>query len=207
MSDATKFTIHRIEFPTPLAHTESYILKNLSLPLLNQNFFTADIYALKKRLHQLPWIYAVTILRTWPNSLSIHIQEQEPIARLPGNKLLNKELEIFAVPAATIPQYLPEFIGPAGQLKAMWQNYQTIETILKPLDLHVVYFELSERQSWRLKLNNGLKIVLGHLDGFDHLNRFAGVYNQVITPQNLGMIDYIDLRYSNGMVVRPQQSQ
>lgn len=207
MSDTKKFMIHRIEFTAPLAHTDVHILRETSSSFLNQNFFTTDIFTLKRRLHQLPWIYAVTILRSWPNSLFIQIKEQEAIARLPGNQLLNKELEIFTVPAETVPQYLPEFRGPAGQLKVMWQNYQRIETILRPLGLHVVYFELSERQSWRLKLNNGLKIVLGHLDGFDRLSRFVGVYNQIITPQNLGMIDSIDLRYSNGMAVHSQQSQ
>lgn len=204
-NDSTKFSIHRIEFTTPVGHVNSNIVQKISLPFIHQNFFSTNIFVLKKRLGQLPWVHEVTILRIWPDSLSIHIKEQEAIARLPNNKLLNKELEIFTVPAATVPQYLPEFSGPAGQLKVMWQNYQTIETILRPLRLHVVYFELSERQSFWLKLNNNLKLVLGRLDGYDHLKRFVGVYNQIITPQNIGMVDYIDLRYPSGMAIHSQQ--
>lgn len=205
INDTTEFAIHRIEFTTPLAHINASTVRKVSLPFTKQNFFAVNIFELKKRLSKLPWIHDVTVLRVWPNALSICIKEQEAIARLPKNKLLNKELEIFTVPVSTIPQYLPEFSGPAGQLKVMWQNYQTIEAILRPLGLHVVYFELSERQSWRLKLNNDLKLVLGRLDGFDHLRRLVEVYNQIITPQNLGMIDYIDLRYPNGMAVHSQQ--
>jgi cell division protein FtsQ len=205
INNTTKFSIHRIEFTTSPIHIDAATLRKMSLPFIQQNFFTANIFELKKHLKKLPWIHDVTILRAWPDGLSIRIKEQEAIARLPKNKLLNKELEIFTVPASTMPQYLPEFNGPAGQLRVMWQNYQTIEAILKPLGLHVVYFELSERQSWRLKLNNNLNLVLGRLDGFDRLKRLTGVYNQIITPQNIGMIDYIDLRYPNGMAIHSQQ--
>lgn len=204
LNDTTTFAVHRIEFSSPLVHIDSNTLKKIRLPFMQQHFFTVNIFDLKQRISQLPWVYAVTVLRLWPNGLLVHIKEQEAIARLSNNKLLNKDIETFTVPAATVPQYLPEFKAPAGQLKVMWQNYQKIETILKPLGLHVVYFELSERQSWRLKLNNGLKITLGRSDGFDHLSRFVAVYNQIITPQNLGIIDYIDLRYPNGVAVHPQ---
>jgi cell division septal protein FtsQ len=205
IDDTEKFGIHRLEFTAPLVRANSNMVKKISLSFTKQNFFTVNIFELKKRLSQLPWVHEVTILRTWPNGLSIHIKEQEAIARLPNNHLLNQQLEIFTVPIQTMPQYLPEFNGPAGQLKVMWQNYQAIEAILKPLGLHVIYFELSERQSWRLTLNNHLKLVLGRSSGLDHLKRFVEIYNQIITPQNMGMIDCIDLRYPNGVAVHTQQ--
>ena len=205
MNDPTKFTIRQIEFTTPTIHLNSNVLKKISLPFIKQNFFRVNIFALKKRLDALPWVYETTVLRSWPNGLAIRIKEQEAVARLPKNKLLNKQLEVFSVPPATVPTGLPEFNGPAGQLPVMWQNYRAIEAILNPIKLHVVYFELSERQSWRLRLDNGLKLILGRQDGLDHLRRFVDVYYQIMTPQNIGIIDSIDLRYSNGMSVHSQQ--
>lgn len=204
MNDSKKFAIHQIEFINPLVHIDTGMVKKISLPFTEQNFFKVNIFELKRRLSRLPWVYQVTVLRTWPNSLSVRVKEQEPIARLPDNRLLNKHLEVFTVPVATLPSSLPEFKGPAGQLNIIWQNYLAVEKVLKPIGLHVVYFELSERQSWRLKLNNGLMLILGRSDGIDRLSRFVGVYHQILASHNLGTIDYIDLRYSTGMAVAPR---
>lgn len=202
MTDVTRFTIHRVQFIAPVKHLHTEDLRKMSLPFTGENFFAVDIRALKERLSQLPWVYHVRVSRVWPDRLSVHIKEQTPIARWQGNQLINKDLNIFTVPFSTLPKNLPEFKGTTGQLRLMWQNYQAIEKILLPVGLHTIYVELSNRRSWRLKLDNGLTLILGRSDGLDHLKRFVEVYNQVITSQNIETIDYIDLRYTNGMAVK-----
>lgn len=206
LNDPKKFMIHEIEFVNPSIHIDNNKLRKISLPFIGSNFFKINIFELKKQLSHLPWVYQVTVLRSWPSSLSIHIKEQEPIAQLSETKLLNKNLEIFTVPPSTIPNFLPQFKGSTGQLPTMWQNYQTIEKILQPVQLHVVYLEISERQSLRIRLNNGLLIILGRADGFDHLTRFVEVYRQILAFHPLETISYIDLRYSNGMALALQSN-
>lgn len=201
MNDPEKFLIQRIEFAHPPIHVRASTLQAMSLSFVGESFFSVNINALKERLGRLPWVAQVTVLRVWPNALSVSIKEQVAVARLQGNQLLNQKMKVFSVPASTIPKNLPEFKGSTGQLELMWQNYRAIEKLLQPIGLHVVYLELSSRQAWRLRLDNGLTLILGRLDGLDHLSRFVGVYNQVLSAQNLSAVDYIDLRYSNGMAV------
>jgi cell division protein FtsQ len=205
VNDSKKFVVHEVVFVSPLIHVDSNKLRKISLPFIGGSFFKTNIFELKKRLSHLPWVSQVTVLRIWPNGLSVCIKEQEAVAQLSEDSLLNKNLEIFTVPQESVPAYLPKFKGPAGQLQVMWQNYKAIERILRPIGLHVVYLEVSERQSWRLKLNNGLTLIIGRAEGLDHLSRFVGVYRQIVASHNLGSIDYIDLRYSNGMALSPPQ--
>lgn len=205
MTDEQRFTIHKIEFIAPVKHIHVEDLQYISLPFAGKSFFSADIANLKKRLAHLPWVYQVSVSRVWPDRLSVRIKEQIPVARWRGNQLINRDLNIFSVPYGTLPKNLPEFKGSAGQVRFIWQNYQSIEKILLPIGLHATYVELSNRQSWRLILDNGLTLILGRSDGLDHLKRFVEVYNQVLAAQSTTAIDYIDLRYTNGMAIKPHQ--
>lgn len=207
VNNVDKFTIHRVEFATPLKHIQTNTLRQLSLPFTGENFFTANIFALKERLNHLPWVNQVTVSRVWPDKLLVRIKEQVPIARWQGNKWINSDLNLFTVTPSTAPQNLPEFKGQAGQLRLIWQNYQAVEKLLQPIALHAIYVELSNRQSWRIKLNNGLTLILGRSDGLEHLKRFVAVYNQLLAVQNPHAIDYIDLRYSNGMALHPYEPE
>jgi cell division protein FtsQ len=207
VNNVEKFTIHRVEFVTPLKHIQSATLRQVSFPFTGENFFTANIFALKERLSHLPWVNQVTVSRVWPDTLSVRIKEQVPIARWQGNQWINTDLNFFKVAPFSAPQNLPEFKGQAGQLHLIWQNYQAIEKLLQPIKLHAVSVELSDRQSWRVKLNNGLILILGRSDGLDHLKRFVGVYHQLLAVQNPLAIDYIDLRYSNGMALHPHEPE
>lgn len=205
MANEQKFTIHKIHFIAPVKHIRVEDLQYISLPFAGKNFFSADIASLKKRLNHLPWVYQVSVSRVWPDRLSVQIKEQVPVARWRGNQLINQDLDIFSVPYGTLPKNLPEFKGSTGQVRVIWQNYQSIEKILLPIGLHAAFVELSNRQSWQLTLDNGLTLILGRSDGLDHLKRFVEVYNQVLATNSMGAIDYIDLRYSNGMAVKPHK--
>lgn len=204
ISDKQRFSIRHIEWVTPSVHISLETREKIISPWLDKNFFTANIVALKQRLNTLPWVHEVVVSRTWPDGLSVYLREQTPIARLTDNQLLNSEFEIFTVPYETLPKNLPQLRGPIGQLPIMWQNYQSISAILQPIGLSVAYLELSDRQILKLKLTNGLTLILDRLEGLDHLSRFVRVYHQLMTPQTIAMIDYIDLRYTNGMAVHAQ---
>ena len=87
----------------------------------------------------------------------------------------------------------------------MASGYAEFSTLLAPLGLRPRQVILSERRAWQLKLDSGLVVQLGRdlpKDGVhERLERFVEAY-----PRALGQIkrrlDYVDLRYPNGFVLR-----
>ena len=73
--------------------------------------------------------------------------------------------------------------------------------LLKANDLTIDSLTLDERRAWHLSLNNQVRLVLGRQSAMDRLQRFIRFYPAVLAGK-AKVIDEIDLRYTNGFVVR-----
>lgn len=205
LSDPLEFPVKSVKIQASCEHVDRETLRAQILPYVSQGFIRLNTAALEKQLLTFPWLAKVEISRIWPNTVVIKITEQEAIARWGDQNLLNAKGEVFTPPPNTIPTNLPLLSGPADQIANMWKNYEDITQILKPLNLSVYKFDMDERLSLALELQNGTRILLGKTDPLPRLQRFAKVYPKVFTSPT-AQAEYIDLRYENGLSIKWRDS-
>lgn len=182
-------------------HVNHQVLQEALKPLVQQGFFMVDVDLIKDRLLQLPWVEDVVVRRIWPDRVEVNIVERNPVARWGGTSLLSASGEIFYPPMNTYPTLLPQFIGPDGKHILMMQYYYEMNRTLSPLHARIAYLELTPYLSWTVTLDNGIKLRIGHKDTLTRLAHFVKVYPKIIGGHADG-VDYVDLRYSNGVAIR-----
>ncbi len=188
------------------SHVDRQALQEQVLPYTEKGFFGADIYALKYQLEQLPWVAKVQVSRLWPDTLILQVYEQQPVAYWNQGTFISADGDLFAVRANTLTAHLPELFGPMEERNLVLQNYQQFGKLLQPLSARISMLALSARQSWQLRLDNGITLLLGREHIIEHLQRLAKIYNNIVGSR-ADDIDYIDLRYSNGIAVHWKAGQ
>ena len=64
----------------------------------------------------------------------------------------------------------------------------------------ITYLKFDARHALELKLDNGLKVVLGRDNTVLRLKRLTRIYNKVLLAR-INDIEVVDLRYTNGMAI------
>lgn len=192
ITDVQIFGIHHI------SHAE---LQNLILPLIKKGFFAVDLSEIKDRITQLSWTNHVVVQRVWPDKLIISLSEKNAIALWNDESLLSDSGEIFTPSTETYPKNLPKLTGLTGEQLKLMRYYTKINTLFSPLHFTVTNLALSPLQSWEVTLSNGIKLNAGNKDILTRLSHFVKVYSKIIGARE-GDVEYIDLRYPNGMAVR-----
>lgn len=182
-------------------HVSRTELQSILSNFFPASFLTMDIPALKEQLLQNPWVYAVNITRQWPKTLKIKITEQNPVAKWGQSGLINDEGDIFSPSSATIPADFPVLYGPQNQAGQVLKEYRRFEQILAPKGFSIATLEMADSWAWKLKLTNGLVILLGNKYPVSRIQRFLDVYNVVFANNNAKAL-LVDLRYQHGMAVK-----
>mgnify|MGYP006203396805 FL=1 len=138
--------------------------------------------------------------RRWPDGIRIHVREKQPVARWGQVGLISSRGELFAPGAAGGMEGLPVLFGPATKSVHVMEQYRAMNTILRGLGMTIVELELTERMSWFLRLDNGIRLVIDQVDTIEKLQRFAYLYERQLKP-DVDNIASIDLRYRNGVAV------
>jgi cell division protein FtsQ len=176
-------------------------VENLVKPLVNRGFFTINVDFIRERLMQIPWVSHLSVHRLWPDRIEITIVEKQPIARWNNQSLLSEAGELFSPRLSTYPASLPIFVGPLGKQVMMLEYFNQMDRLFAPLHVKISYLELTPYLTWKVKLDNGINLQIGHQDVFMRLDHFVKVYGKIVGNRAMD-IDYIDLRYSNGLAVR-----
>lgn len=177
------------------------LLQEMLTPLVDKGFFAIDVEYIKDQLLQDPWVSKATVQRVWPDQINITVIEKKPIARWNKSSLLTVNGELFNPEEHSFNSEMPNFIGPMGQHMKLLEYYKLINTILLPLQLKLVELELTSDQSWKLTLNSGIKMRAGKKDILTRMNHFVRVYPKIVGTRQ-SEVDYIDLRYPNGLAVK-----
>jgi cell division protein FtsQ len=203
VGDPHLFPVKHVKIVGDLAYLQSVKLRKIILPFLDKGFIRLDSLKLKEQLLQTePWLQAVRVQRFWPATLVVYFSVKKPIAWMGRNNLLDSEGNVFRVEKlGTLPSTLPRFISPLGQQKYLLDAYQQWVPVLAPRALTIKTLQWNPQQFWSLRLNNGLQLYLGNNKPAEQLARFVKVYPDVLASK-VTMIEYIDLRYPQGMAVK-----
>tara|TARA_R110001592_G_scaffold3334_6_gene18590 strand:- start:8622 stop:9566 length:945 start_codon:yes stop_codon:yes gene_type:complete len=178
------------------------------------NFFQVNVNDIQAQVSALPWVYSVAVRKQWPNEVKIYVVDQTPVALWNGDFLLNQFGKAFQAEKKVLTQALPEFFGPEGSELLALTNFTNLNDLLEYRNLHIDELILSERFSWQLTLNNGIRLNLGREQRVKRVQRFMDVYPLIKThlfdqehqknnrkKQLKQAVDYIDLRYDTGLAV------
>lgn len=182
-------------------HVDHDGVQKIISPMISEGFFGVDVDKIKERILQLPWVAQVVVRRVWPDLVVVAINEKKPVALWNNNNLLSSAGELFTPDMTTYPVGLPQLAGPAGEQILMAQYYAKMNSILMPLHSKITRLELTPSMAWSLTLENGMKLSIGHKDILTRLNHFVKVYPKIVGDR-VSDVEYIDLRYPNGMAVR-----
>jgi cell division protein FtsQ len=170
------------------------------------NFFTLDVERVRRAALALPWVDKASVRRVWPQTLVMQIEEQVPLARWEGERLVNPRGVIFAPEKKRLPPDLVVLAGPDSSSREVVAQYLALKPKLSLLGLGIERLQLDARGAWQLTLDSGLRLQLGSTETGRRLARFLAYYPHLRSAggEHNRMME-MDLRYSNGFTIRWQQ--
>ena len=173
--------------------------------VLNGDYFTADIDAVRTALLSVPWVQDASIRRRWPSTLQVRITERRAVAYWSDDALLSDKGQLFRPEAINRDMNIPRISGPDGLQHKVWAFLVELHTQLAGLGLDVDSLVLDERRSWSMSLSNGVELQLGRNETERRMQRFVKVFSMRNAPK-IDDIQYIDLRYPNGFAMKSKAS-
>lgn len=175
-------------------------------PYLGQSFWQIPLAQLQSELTRLDWVFKSEVRRVWPDTLLIRVQEQKPVVRWKAHGLLNSQGDLF----------YPKNIEPFENLVILQGSELRTRDLLKTLEqlqqaLSVngwVIRQLNEQPDgvWSIETAQGLVLWLDPQDWQHKIKRWLVAYEQV-SKETRNVAQEIDLRYSNGFVVKQKTTQ
>lgn len=199
VSHLTNLRVERIAITGATEQITPAAIRYALEPYLEQQFMAIDLIEVQQQLEGMPWVHSANIRRQWPNTLSVHIKEQQPIARWNDRGFLNHEGRFFPGDTASRWQSLPSLVGPEGTETNLMKRYHMLESLMAGLELRLQ--QLSEDSIGQVSfiVANGTEVMLGDRELALRARRFAALYRHHLSP---GQVERIDLRYEHGAAVR-----
>jgi cell division protein FtsQ len=161
---------------------------------------SVDLAAVRRAIHTLPWVDAVSVQRAWPRGLDVLVIEQTAAARWGEHGLLNTRGELFDSDARHVPPELAQLEGPAGQESLVAQRYLAAAGRLMQAGLRLTAMRLDARGAWEFDLANGVTVRLGRRQVDERFEKFMNTALQLVTQRGED-IAYVDMRYTNGFAI------
>ena len=198
--DPSTLPVRHVSVTGEFVHLSPIVLQESVSEVVRGGFFNINVETIQEILLEEPWVQQVSVKKVWPDSITVNIREQNPVAQWHEADLVNSDAKLFRPDRESFPDGLPLLSGPDNSAELVLGNLEKLRSIL-PDGLDVHELDLSERRSWILKLNNGLVIRLGKSDVVEKTKQFFE-YFPVSSLIELEKIMYVDMRYTNGFIVR-----
>ncbi|QBH97395.1 cell division protein FtsQ [Limnobaculum zhutongyuii] len=166
-------------------------------------FMSQDVDVLQQQILHLKWIKQASVRKQWPDELKIHIVEYVPYARWNDLQLLDKDGNVFSIPAERVSdKNLPLLYGPEDGEKEVLEGYNSMNQALAAAKFKLKTVSMSERRSWQLVLDNDVRIELGRENRTKRLDRFIALYPTLLQQVPADKrIASLDMRYDTGAAV------
>lgn len=182
------------------------------------NFFTVDLDETRQLLETVPWVRHARIRRVWPDTLSVQLEEHQPLALWNEDQMINTWGEAFRANLGELPDDagLPRFMGPDNSERLVVQRYAELARWFAPLSVSVRQISLSPRYAWSVELSDGVLLNLGRDPAADvadphgrsgaksfatRIQRFVQAWPVLAQRVDGRTIESADLRYTNGFAI------
>ena len=201
MNDPDVLPVNKIRVHGTFVNVDEAMLHRAIDGVVAGGYFNVDVEKVKSVVESLPWVSHASVRRVWPDTLSVQVIEQKPVAISAENGLINIKGESFHPKKKVNIEGLPVFKGKVELNAMMIETYHLINTSLTGIEQKIVYLEVDDRHAINFTMENGLTVVLGKDETDTRLNRFISIYKKLIANR-LSDIAAIDLRYTNGLAIR-----
>ena len=176
-------------------------IETVVLELKNQGFLTVNQSKYKDKLEAIDWVKSVKINKQWPNTINLIVEEDDVIGLWNERLLLNSAGELYALDQRVVPDELIQFFGPEDRENEVYRRYKLYNDELVTRGILIEEIELDLRGSWVITVRPSIKIKLGEENTEERFERFLTIWDQSLL-ENFELISYIDLRYSEGFVIK-----
>ena len=201
LQDPRAFPLRHVRIDGELRNLAEADLQPVASGVLGQNFFMADLDALRAALATNPWIETVAVRRWWPDIVDIELRERVAFGYWGEGEMVDVNGRRFRPPIVRQPGPWPQLMGPEGHEKALIKAYGDIRALFEPVGLRLARLRQDERRAWWLTFENGLEVHVGRERFEQRLRRLAQLYPRILSAQ-IDRIAVVDLRYGNGFAVR-----
>jgi cell division protein FtsQ len=175
-------------------------IKKVLKPLVKTGFFDANVQAIHEAVSTLPWVESVTVKRVWPDAIDIKVRERKAFVRWGEKSLISNQGVVFTPRNIEPFEDLLVVIGPDQQHTKVLEIMKGVKTALADQSLELAEFTINNRWAWKMKLANGLEILLGRNEQLKKLQRFLKTLT-VLQQEQIDAMEVVDLRYPNGYAV------
>ena len=200
LSHPQTLPVNKIRVHGAFVNVDEAMLHRAISGVIAGGYFNVDVERVREVVEQLPWVHKASVRRVWPDTLSVSVVEQKPVAISKSLGLINQKGEVFKPVNKTLPDNLPVFEGSVSVNKLMLQKYYEMNGLLEKINRKISYLKFDARHALELKLDNGLTVVLGRDNTELRLKRLTRIYNKILLAR-INDIELIDLRYTNGMAI------
>ena len=203
------FPLKEVVVSTPLDHVSRAQIEYTARTVITGNFFTVNLDSARTAFERLPWVRRADVRRRWPDGIELALEEHLAAAKwtpLDGEqRLVNTRGEVFP---GSGPQSLPAFSGPEGSSSRVLARHLEFSEALATIGRRPIAVQLSAREAWQLKLDDGVILELGRDQPKhplqDRLTRFTTHYTAA--KARLQTVGVVDMRYPNGFALRANKS-
>ncbi|TXJ09544.1 MAG: FtsQ-type POTRA domain-containing protein [Acinetobacter sp.] len=170
------------------------------------SYFTIDLENIRDRALRPSWVDNVVISRAWPDSVVMRVTPKHAIARWGTGRLLSDDGLVFQPIQIGHTTHLPLLHGPVSQSREMMSKYRDISQMFEPINLRLKELYLTERMTWFMQFDSGLRIIVDQDQTMSKLQRLQTLSKQDL-QQVWSQIAAIDLRYRNGLAIQWKNGQ
>ena len=167
----------------------------------SQGFLVINLTEYKEKIEAIDWVQSVRINKKWPNTIDVFVVEDDVVGLWNRKLLLNSSGELFDLDQRVVPSDLIQFFGPDDRVNEVFDRFKLYNDELVKRGILIEEIELDLRGSWEITIRPLIKIKLGEENTEERFDRFLTVWDQSLL-ENIELISYIDLRYSEGFVIK-----
>ena len=176
-------------------------LSAISSKIYNKGFLQIGLSQLKEEIETFNWVKSASLERRWPNQINIYIEEEQIIGRWNSESIMNSKGTLFILNQQTLPNGLVEFYGPDGQEEIVFEKYLSFKEELAIRGILIEQVMLDFKGSWSITIRPDITIRFGKENLTERFDRFLMIWDESLLD-NLTVIEYIDLRYTEGFSVK-----
>ncbi len=203
--DPWNFPLRVVKVDGELQHLQPQAVQAAVDERLQGSFFGVDLPNVLRGLTDLAWIRDARVRREWPDTLHLWVEEHKPLALWRGDGVLTADGSLIYPEGKREDDqalaHLPTLSGGDGREMALWNEFNRLGALLKPMGLRLTALREDQRGSQTLILEQRLTLRLGREDVEKRLQRFLAVFDKTLVAR-IDEVEEIDLRYANGFSVR-----